>query len=292
MVNKFFNILLLFSIGLLISTPVLSQDDFDVDEYLEEINFNKKYTKSKAHKKYLEEELKIIEFDREKWERLRLNIVNEFSGFEYEGEDGSSYTQRDNPYRQQRGSYRKYREKKNAERIKRLPKKKKKKRRQNNDIDMPNISPISPFWSSFILVIVIIGLAALIFFLFFNQIKDNKANKKVNLDIDSIIPTEIPKTELELLLEKALAKEDYREAIRIYFIFIIRGLITKGWIEWEKEKTNISYLREMNGNSYQSDFESTVSVYEIVWYGEREINKEEYNLLEPRFKTLVENLEK
>lgn len=287
--NKRIHIPLFVVLGLLVSFKAHSQDDFDVDEYLEEINYEVKYNKCKAYEKYLGEEVTLTEFDREKWERLRLNIVNEFTGVEYVGEDGSTYTQRENPYRQGRGSYRDYMERRNRERIKRLPKKERQ-QQQRRDIDLPDPSPISAFWSNFILIIVIIAFAALIFFLFFNQMKDAKGNKKVHQDIDSIIPTEIPKTELELLLEKALAKEDYREAIRIYFIFIIRGLIQKGWIEWEKEKTNISYLREMTGKPYREEFESTVSVYEIVWYGEREISKEEYKLLEPRFKDLSQNL--
>jgi hypothetical protein len=106
-----------------------------------------------------------------------------------------------------------------------------------------------------------------------------------------VIPTEIPKTELELMLEKALQKEDYREAIRVYFIFIIRGLIVKDWIEWEKEKTNFSYLTEMRDKPLSVEFESTVSVYEIVWYGKRELTKEEYKVLEPRFKDLTKKLD-
>ena len=141
------------------------------------------------------------------------------------------------------------------------------------------------------MVLAIVGLAVLVFFLFFKASQD-QGRKKIHGDIEGIKPTEIPKSELELLLDDALAKEDYREAIRIYFIFTIRGLIKKDWIEWEKEKTNFSYLTEMRGNQYETQFESCVSVYEIVWYGERDISKEEFKILEPRFKNLVSNLEK
>ena len=61
---------------------------------------------------------------------------------------------------------------------------------------------------------------------------------------------------------------------------------------WEKEKTNFSYLIEMRNKPYSEEFETTVSVYEIVWYGERILTKEEYLSLEPRFKNLVKNLDK
>ncbi|MEN8786963.1 MAG: hypothetical protein ABF264_03035 [Flavobacteriales bacterium] len=285
------HIALFFSL-LTIANHSYAQDDFDVDEYLDEINYHNNYEKSTAHIQYLKDSISIVPFDRKKWERLRLNIVNEISGVEYEGQDGSSFTQEDNPYRKSERAFRKYWRERNSKEIKRIPKKKEEyEPRSTGSNDLFNPGKISPFWSNFILVLVILALAALVFFLFFHKMKDSKGNKKFTRDLDSIIPTEIPKTELELLLEKALQKEDYREAIRVYFIFVIRGLIKKDLIVWEKEKTNFSFLMEMRGNPNFESFEKCVSVYEIVWYGERQLSKIEYLQVEPRFKNLVKKLD-
>ena len=68
------------------------------------------------------------------------------------------------------------------------------------------------------------------------------------LPIDEVNPVDIPLTELQRLLKDALDQGDYRGAIRIYFIFILRALSKKKWIQWEKEKTNFSYLVEMRKN--------------------------------------------
>ena len=268
------------------------QEEFDVDEYLEEINYHNQYANSKAHHHYLADSISVVPFDKKKWERLRMNIVNEISGVEYQRQDGSELTQEDNPYRQSGRQFRRYWREKNSKQIKRIPKEREESqggRSRNNDLLNPGA--ISPFWSNFILIVVVLALAALIFFLFFNQLKEGKGNKKIGRDLESIIPTEIPKTELELLLEKALEKEDYREAIRVSFIFVIRGLIRKKGIVWEKEKTNVSYLNEMRNNQFFIPFESCVSVYEIVWYGERQLTKSEYEQVEPRFKNLVKELD-
>ena len=109
----------------------------------------------------------------------------------------------------------------------------------------------------------------------------------VHMDFDDVPPSEIPKTELERRLEDALAKEDFREAIRIYFIFIIKDLSDKEWINWERKKTNMSYLMEMRSKPQFDLFNETVSIYDIVWYGNYAVTKSNYNDVEPKFKQLL-----
>ena len=116
--------------------------------------------------------------------------------------------------------------------------------------------------------------------------------KKIKYDIENISATKIPKSELELLLEKSLTEKNYREAIRIYFVFTIKSLVEKNYIIWEKEKTNFSYLNEMRDNTSFKEFENIVTIYEIIWYGEREISKEEFKRIEPFFLNLLKKLDK
>jgi hypothetical protein len=103
---------------------------------------------------------------------------------------------------------------------------------------------------------------------------------------------EIPKSELELLLEAALQKGDYREAIRIWFIFLIKELRHKNWITWERKKTNVHYLREMSERRQYDAFSTTVRYFELVWYGKRQLSQEEYRALEPLFSQLLKEVEK
>lgn len=248
---------------------------------------NSDFAQSDAHQKYLNSEQEIVEFDEGQWQIIKRSIAEGMSEDYYELVDsgGTVLGDADSPYKQSRKSFKKHWRDKNSHRAKRLPKEDIKKK-ESSEMKTPS----SPVLSNILIVVVVLGLAGLIFFLFFNA-PVNKNNRKITQDLGSVIPTEIPKTELELMLERAIKKEDYREAIRVYFIFIIRGLIVKDWIDWEKEKTNISYLTEMRNNPLNAEFESTVSVYEIVWYGQRELTKEEYKTLEPRFENLTKKLD-
>jgi len=132
-------------------------------------------------------------------------------------------------------------------------------------------------------------LAFLIYQLFMKASFDNKGSKVVDR-FEELTPTQIPKSELELLLEKAIANDDFRGAIRLYFIFIIKGLSEKEWIRWEKKKTNFSYLIEMRGKPQYESFNDAVSIYELVWYGNYSVEKEDFSSLEPKFKSLLNSL--
>jgi len=140
-----------------------------------------------------------------------------------------------------------------------------------------------------LLIIFVLALIALIFFMFINS---ERKGKKVGeaIELEEINPTEIPLSELEKLLKEAIDKGDYRGAVRIYFIFIIRDLSDKEWIQWEKEKTNFHYLREMAGKTEFDDFNRSVSYFEIIWYGKREIDAGKFEEIKPNFTTFLKKL--
>ena len=133
-------------------------------------------------------------------------------------------------------------------------------------------------------------LLAFLIYQLFVKTSFNEKGAKIVVDFEELAPTQIPKSELELLLEKALAKDDFREAIRLYFIFIIKDLCEKEWIRWEKKKTNFSYLIEMREKPQYDSFNDAVSIYELVWYGNYNVKKEDFSYLEPKFKRLLNSL--
>lgn len=143
-----------------------------------------------------------------------------------------------------------------------------------------------------ILILLLIALLGFLIYQLFMKTSLDDKGKKVVVPLEELEPSEIPKTELELMLEKALADGNYREAVRIYFIFIIKDLSEKEWIRWEKRKTNMSYLVEMRGRSQYNLFDEAVSVFEFVWYGNYKIERSDFQSLEPKFKSLLNSLNK
>jgi hypothetical protein len=145
------------------------------------------------------------------------------------------------------------------------------------------------FLGYILLGVLIVGLMVLIYYMFVNAKGEGKKIQKI-IDIEEVNPTEIPLSELQRLLQEAIAKGDYRGAVRIYFIFIIRDLAQKHWIHWEKEKTNFHYLREMSGKNEYEDFNRSVSYFEIIWYGKREIDATKFEQVKPNFTRFLDKL--
>lgn len=158
-----------------------------------------------------------------------------------------------------------------------------------SSFQLPSFSGLGVF--GYILIgLFIAGLIVLLYYMFINTQFKGKKIKATPTNFEEIDPTEIPLTELERLLQDALAKKDYRGAVRIYFIFIVRDLAQKNWIKWEKDKTNFHYLREMEGKSEFEDFNTSVNYFEIIWYGKREIDASKFDLIRPKFTRFLDKL--
>jgi hypothetical protein len=145
------------------------------------------------------------------------------------------------------------------------------------DVDVPE-APVS-FWKVILFLII---LAAVIFLLYWWLKNRQPANTTIRQNVENDWnPEVITKTELELRLEDALSRDDFREGVRIYFTFILKELISKGWIQWKKDKTNHHYLLEVNSKPNSDIFRECVRIYDLIWYGEYEIDRKAYDILQP-----------
>ncbi len=172
---------------------------------------------------------------------------------------------------------------------------KKPKENTSRNISMPRIPNFAPtgFGLVFqVILYVVLGaaLALLIYFLFISSSSHVNGKKYTSIDLEDIEPSKITKTELEKLLEEALENHDYRKAVRIYYLFILKDLFEKKWIQWEKEKTNMHYLLEMQGKNEFDQFQKIVTYFEFIWYGKRDITKDQFNQIQPNFTSLLKKL--
>ena len=230
----------------------------------------------------------VYDFDVEDYKGQYSEYQNyedpENDSYEY-NEEYDNYEAQENYYQQKDyddGNYNSYEKKKDV-----TPPSKPKRRKKSSPPSGPsNLSGFMQF-------LVYLGYAviiAVVIFIVYKLILNYNGNEEgavVEMNFDDVPPSEIPKTELERRLEEALAREDYREAVRIYFIFIIKDLSMKNWITWERKKTNMSYLIEMRSKSQFNLFNETVSIYDIVWYGNYTITKTNFHEVEPKFKQLL-----
>jgi hypothetical protein len=143
-------------------------------------------------------------------------------------------------------------------------------------------------------ILIIMGgiLVALLVYMIIVSFKDKNKKVIVTETVENKLENlTITKSELELALEAALKNNNYREAVRIYFIAVIKEMKDRNWIKWEKKKTNYNYINEISGKKQQPEFITATRAFEIVWYGNRSIAKDEYHQIEPVFKNLLKSIQ-
>lgn len=130
-----------------------------------------------------------------------------------------------------------------------------------------------------IALVLIIALIAYILFQLSKLIKMPDKKLELTEDFDAV---EIEEIDGEDLLQKALNEGDYRTAIRMKFILILQELNKTDLIKWKEEKTNRDYLNELRKTNKYAFFREASSIYNLIWYGNHTITKDDYDVLAPK----------
>jgi hypothetical protein len=157
------------------------------------------------------------------------------------------------------------------------------------DSDAPNIEP--PYWDSpewdfgdgavfkyiFIIIAILLVVFLIYYFFFKSTVKSDQEIGSFIYDKENDInPETIQKSQLEKDLDAAIETKNYRAAIRIYYILLLKALIEHNWIKWAKRKTNTHYLAEMATQEEYENFNKAVNMYEWSWYGKNMPNEETF----------------
>ena len=138
-------------------------------------------------------------------------------------------------------------------------------------------------------------LAAAVIYLIVTTKFSNVFNKPTNAPVNEII-TEDTKIEdigsLENInfasqIANAEENKNYRLAVRLYYLWLIKKLDKSRLIVFHINKTNRQYCDEMRGNKYAIEFEKCTHYYNSVWFGEFQIQEEVYQKITNNYKNLL-----
>ena len=71
---------------------------------------------------------------------------------------------------------------------------------------------------------------------------------------------------------------------------IIKELSDKKLIKWKKDKTNNAYVRELRTTEYHQNFREITRNFERAWFGEGDIQKGDFQKLQPQFQGFVNSI--
>ena len=113
-----------------------------------------------------------------------------------------------------------------------------------------------------------------------------KNKKKISIEYEEIIDN-IHEIDFKDKLMNAEKNKDFRSAIRYQFLNVLKKLSDKKQIDWNTEKTNHDYLKELKTESSKTNFAELLYIFEYVWYGEFEINEEAYLQFKKKFEANI-----
>ncbi|THV58747.1 DUF4129 domain-containing protein [Flagellimonas alvinocaridis] len=115
---------------------------------------------------------------------------------------------------------------------------------------------------------------------------EKNPNTVVLSEEERIIKTE----DIQQLIKNALAENNYRLAIRYYYLFILKLLSERELIDWQRQKTNDDYSNELSNSPLKDHFNKATWLYDYIWYGEFNIDQEHYTKAETVFASLKKSI--
>jgi hypothetical protein len=90
------------------------------------------------------------------------------------------------------------------------------------------------------------------------------------------IENNIHATDFKQLIAEAEKDDNYRLAIRFYYLWLLKGLTNAEIIDYDVEKTNSDYFNEITIKSLKDEFSYTSYLYNYIWYGEFDVNEQQF----------------
>jgi len=153
-------------------------------------------------------------------------------------------------------------------------------------------------WSDFFKVFFFIVVIGLLAFIIMKLMGSTAFLSNQNVDKTGLqysiekVEENIHEADLEDFARHALDKKDYKLAIRLYFLQILKHLSTNNFIRWKRDKTNKEYVREMSGTDLFKEFRSLSRLFERVWYSDVKVEEHQFNLLRPKFLDFLKKIMK
>ncbi|WP_158797172.1 DUF4129 domain-containing protein [Pedobacter sp. L105] len=84
-------------------------------------------------------------------------------------------------------------------------------------------------------------------------------------------------------LKQAISAGNYRLAVRLFYLSSLKKLNDKQLISWQPEKTNQTYINELENLQQRQRFKLLTIQFEYIWYGDFSLDEENFNRIKTSF---------
>jgi Domain of unknown function (DUF4129) len=123
------------------------------------------------------------------------------------------------------------------------------------------------------------------------EVKDlfyrTSASSKMKLKLSE---ENIHELDFDKLISRAVEKEEYRDAVRLVFLFALKKLSDANQIQWQPGKTNDEYIAELKQHPSLPRLRELRYYFDYAWYGHFEINNQTYEGVNKTFQEFTKKV--
>lgn len=160
-------------------------------------------------------------------------------------------------------------------------------KKEKPELEKSNYVPLGRrSWFQTLLWLIIIGgfAAAIMWYLAGSNVGLFRKRSIENpVDLSDEIPEDIFAINYQKEIDKAAAQGNYRLAVRLMFLRLLKNLAEKNIIQYKQDRTNFDYLLQLQATAYYSHFFRITRNYEYSWYGHFDVSEEAYKIIQRDF---------
>ena len=140
-------------------------------------------------------------------------------------------------------------------------------------------------WHIFEYLLIAAAIVLIVLLIVKNDIRALFYGRGASVPIDfKEFEEDINKIDFDKLIEDALSKKDFRKAVRLHFLKLLKELTDHNLIKWQLDKTNNDYSMELANSRYNSTFKELSLMYEYIWYGDFHLDETNFMSTIAKFK--------
>ncbi|HEY0608106.1 MAG TPA: DUF4129 domain-containing protein [Chitinophaga sp.] len=139
-----------------------------------------------------------------------------------------------------------------------------------------------------IIVLLVAGLLLLVYY--FMRQQGFRFRKKAEEELPDTEEIDPGVTGYEKQVQEAIAGGHFRQAVRFLHLQTLRLMADRELIVLGKDKTNADYLRVLLKTQWYQPFARLTRDYEYIWYGEVNVNADQFNRIHGQFRQFINEL--
>lgn len=169
---------------------------------------------------------------------------------------------------------------------------KKEKPKKSNEWLLMALIGVVRFLQSIRLLIVILLVGGLLFMIiyFMRQQGFRFSRKATEEEMPGIEELDPGTAGYDKQVQDAISGGHFRQAVRFLHLQTLRLMADRQLITLSKDKTNADYLRVLIKTQWYQPFARLTRDYEYIWYGDVNVNAEQFNRIHGQFRQLINEL--